>query len=115
MVDKLTSLTTLITYAKTIRTSAASRSRDSAWCAQWNTKVAERTSQVAARVVYFVSWIDWKQLDDFDFYLLAAALGVAPPRDVWDDSDERDSEILDLTQIKFNPGVLAGLLAAGEK
>ena len=52
-------------------------------------------------------------LDDFDGRLLAAALGDAPPRDVGDNSDEL--EILDLTQNEFNPGVRAGLLAAGEK
>ena len=54
-------------------------------------------------------------LDDFNGRLLAAALGDAPPRDVGDDSGSDELEILDLTQNEFNPGVRAGLLAAGEK
>ena len=57
MDDKVTSLTT---YAEDASARQQRRvTGDSAWYAQWNAKVAERTSQVAARAAYSVSWIHW--------------------------------------------------------
>ena len=52
-------------------------------------------------------------LDEFDGYMLAAALAEAPPR--VDGQISSMSETLDLTRIAFDPEIRARLLKAGEK
>ena len=70
------------------------------------------TKLLRARRIRFLG-LTATDLDEFDGYMLAAALAEAPPR--VDGQISSMSETLDLTRITFDPEIRARLLKAGEK